>query len=290
MSACAPGRDWQIPGMFSPPTPRACVAHWLALLLSGMLAGGTAWAVDGATLEELLRRADALDSGRDVSAALRLLETAEARFPDHTELLIRLAKQQSNLIFTAPTETEKKRLAALCLTTAERAVAADKANARARLAVGICLAKNFPHVDNRTKVNYSRRLKEESERAIELDPKLDLAYHMLARWHFEVAEMNSVLRAIAKLVYGGIPKGTLAEARKNFERAVALAPGRIIHRHQLAQALLAAGQKSGAIEQLQRCLKLDPMDVDDAEAKVAAARQLKGFGAAAIEPAASSSR
>ncbi len=260
---------------------RAAVGLGLALAL--MPVDGVRAAED-LPIEAVLRQADELDGRREVSAALKLLELAEPRFPKHAELLIRLAKQQSNQIFSAPTEAEKKRLAALCLATAERAVAADTNSARARLSVGICLAKNFPHVDNQTKVNFSRRLKQETERAIALDPKLDLAYHMLARWHFEVAEMNFVLRGIAKLVYGGIPKGTLAEARANFERAIALAPSRIIHRHQFAQTLLAARQRADAVAQLQKCLALEPVDADDAEAKVAATRQLKELGIAPVAP------
>lgn len=277
------GRGWQIAGVISSMHRPLRAAGWLALL-AGLLAAVAARAADGLTLEAALRRADELDARRDVAAAIKLLQAAEARFPNHAEILIRLAKQQSNQIFSAPTDAEKRRLAALCLATAERAVAADPSSARARLSVGICLAKNFPHVDNQTKVNYSRRLKEETERAIALDPKLDLAYHMLARWHFEVAEMNFVLRGIAKLVYGGIPTGTLADARANFERAVALAPGRVIHRHQLAQTLLALRKKADAVAQLQRCLVLEPVDADDAEAKVAAARQLKELGVAPAAP------
>ena len=265
------------------------VRRWLrvagcVLLAFGLVRGSARCEADEPALREVLRQVDELDARREVAAAIRLLEGAQPRFPNEAELLVRLAKQQSNLIFTAPTDAEKKRLAALCLATAERAVAADTNSARARLSVGICLAKNFPHVDNQTKVNYSRRLKEETERAIALDPKLDLAYHMLARWHFEVAEMNFILRGIAKLVYGGIPKGTLAEARANFERAIALVPGRIIHRHQLAQTLLALRSKADAIAQLQRCLTLEPLDADDAEAKQAAARQLKELGVAPAAP------
>lgn len=234
-------------------------------------------------MDEVLKEADQLDASQNVTAALKLLEEASTKFPNQAEILIRLAKQQSNLIFEAKAEAEKKRLAALCLATAERAVAADTNSARACLSVGICLAKNFPYVDNQTKVSYSRRLKEETERAITLDPKLDLAYHMLARWHYEVAEMNFLLRGIAKLVYGGLPKGTLEDARRQFEQAITLAPRRIIHRHQLAQTLLALRKQPEAVLQLQKCLALAPTDKDDAEAQQAATRQLRTLG---VQPAA----
>lgn len=252
-----------------------------ALAAAGLFGWGAAasCAAETVALADLLRRADELDSRQEVAAALQCLQEAEAKFPNQAEVLFRLAKQQSNQIFDAPSPAEKKRLAALCLATAERAVAADPKHARARLSVGICLAKNFPHVDNQTKVNYSRRLKEETEQAIALDPKLDLAYHMLGRWHFEVAEMNFILKGIAKLVYGGMPVGTLLAARENFERALALAPGRVIHRHQLAQTLLALRKKADAIAQLQQCLALKPVDKDDAEAQAEARRQLRSLGA-----------
>lgn len=279
MSACAKGRGWQIDRMLCSLRRRSFAARWLGLL-AGVLACGAVAAAEEPTLAEVLRRADELDAKRDVPGALKLIEAAQTRFPNQAELLIRLAKQQSNQIFSAPTDAEKKRLAALCLVTAERAVTAAPDSARARLSVGICLAKNFPYVDNQTKVNYSRRLKEETERAIALDPKQDLAYHMLARWHFEVADMNFILRGIAKLVYGGLPKGTLDAARANFEHAIALAPQRIIHRHQLAQTLLALRQKADALAQLQRCLTLAPADPDDAEAQLAAAQQLRELGVA----------
>lgn len=262
--------------MISPPVRSAALVSGLAVLL--WLRLSAVLAADSATVTELLRRADELDARQEVVAALTLLEEANAKFANHAEILIRLAKQQSNQIFEVKADAEKKRLAALCLVTAERAVAADTNSARARLSVGICLAKNFPYVDNQTKVNYSRRLKEESERAIALDPKLDLAYHMLARWHFEVAEMNFILRGIAKLVYGGLPKGTLEDAQANFEKAITLAPKRIIHRHQLAQTLLALRKKPEAVAQLQHCLSLSPADKDDAEARKGAAKQLRELG------------
>lgn len=280
--------QWQSKAMFGCMRAVLRGAAWLALGIM-CLSLPPVRAADPPPLAEVLRRVDELDARRDFAAAIKLLEAAQARSPQDAEVLIRLAKQQSNLIFSAPSEPEKKRLAELCLATAERAVAAAPESARARLAVGICLAKNFPFVDNQTKVNYSRRLKEETERAVALDPRQDLAYHMLARWHFEVAKVNFILRAIAKLVYGGLPQGTLAEARANLERAIALAPGRIIHRYQLALTLLAMGQNRDAVEQLRRCLSLEPVDADDAEAKQEADRQLKKLGAGvakSAEPAA----
>lgn len=260
--------------------PRRSIA-WAALLIAGhfaVAASGPGGICDTPTLDDYLKRADELDRARDTTAAAQALEDADAKFPNNPEVLYRLSKQHSDLIFAAKSKPEAKALAAKCLATARRAVEAGPKHAKARLSLSICYAKNFPHVDNQTKVNYSRALKEETERAIALDPTLDLAHHMLGRWHFESANMNFVTRTLAAAVYGGLPKASFESARAGFHRAVELAPKRILHRLHLAGALLALKKKPEAIEALRTALKLEPLDKDDEEARRDAAAALKKLG------------
>ena len=58
------------------------------------------------------------------------------------------------------------------------------------------------------KIKLSRQVKEEAEKAIALNPEADLAYHVLGRWHQNMANLSSVLRFFAKVLYGGVPPGT----------------------------------------------------------------------------------
>jgi tetratricopeptide (TPR) repeat protein len=158
-------------------------------------------------------------------------------------------------------------------------VATDTNHARAHLSVAVGLAKNFPYLDNQTRVDYSREIKARTEKAIELDPQEDVAYHMLGRWHFEVASMNPLIKGIAKLFYGSLPKGTYDLAAANFQKAAELAPGRIIHRHELARVWLKQKRRAEAIKELQLCLTLSPADRDDREAQESARQLLTDFGA-----------
>jgi tetratricopeptide (TPR) repeat protein len=128
-------------------------------------------------------------------------------------------------------------------------------------------------------VDYSREIKARTEKAIELDPQEDVAYHMLGRWHFEVASMNPLIKGIAKLFYGSLPKGTYDLAAANFQKAAELAPGRIIHRHELARVWLKQKRRAEAIKELQLCLTLSPADRDDREAQESARQLLTDFGA-----------
>lgn len=229
-------------------------------------------------IQELLSQGEAFEQKRETRQAIKVFLAAEKLSPTNSEVLIKLAKQYSDLIFETPLEAEQKKLAESCLTYARRAVECGPTNARAHLSVAVCLAKNFPYLDNQTKVNYSRELKERTEKAITLDPRQDLAYHMLGRWHFEVADMNRILKLLMTAIYGGLPKGTYELATTNFRKAVELAPGRAIHRVELAKALLKSGDRKSAIEQLKSSLAFKPIDKDDIEAQIIAKKMLKELG------------
>ena len=229
-------------------------------------------------VQELLSQGEAFEQKRETKQAIKVYLAAEKLSPTNSEVLIKLAKQYSDLIFETPTEAEQKKLAGRCLDYARRAVECGPTNARAHLSVAIGLAKNFPYLDNQTKVNYSRELKERAEKAIALDPRQDLAYHMLGRWHFEVADMNRFLKLLMKAIYGGLPTGTYELAAANFKKAVEIAPGRVIHRVELARTLLKSGDRKSAMEQLKSSLAFKPADKDDADAQTTARKMLEAMG------------
>lgn len=250
-------------------------AGLLGLVL--MILASTTYAVES-NLQELLSQGEAFEQKRETKQAIKVFLAAEKLAPTNSEVLIKLAKQYSDLIFETPIEAEQKKLAERCLDYARRAVGCNPTNARAHLSVAICLAKNFPYIDNQTKVDYSREVKERTEKAIALDPRQDLAYHMLGRWHFEVADMNKILKLLMKAIYGGLPKGTYELAATNFKNAVELAPGRVIHRVELARTYLKSGDRKSAIEQLKSSLAFKPTDKDDIEAQSTAKKMLKELG------------
>ena len=51
------------------------------------------------------------------------------------------------------------------------------------------------------------------------------------RWHYEMAQINFVLRALVRVMYGtALLPGTRQQALASFARAAELAPGRLIHK------------------------------------------------------------
>ena len=167
----------------------------------------------------------------------------------------------------AKSAAEQKSLAAKALDCAQRAVAADTNNAKAHLCLAVAYVKNFQFVDTRTAISFSRGIKAEAETAIRLDPKNDVSYYLLGRWHYGVANLNFIYKGLVKLVYGGLPHASNELARENFLKAIALAPDRIIHHLELAKVYRITGPEDLAAAELNKCMALTPTDADDTDAK-----------------------
>jgi len=219
------------------------------------------------SLTNLLALGDAQDQQHDTPGALEIFLKAEPLAPTNAEVLCRLAKQYCDMMHLAKTQAETKAYAEKALACAQRAAAADPQNPKAHVFLAVCYAKNFPFSGNQTKVNYSRLIKAEAERAVALDPKYDLSYHMLGRWNCEVANMNLLLAGLVKIAYGGLPRASNQFAIDNFKKAIALAPNRFIHHLQLAHVYHLTGQEKLATAELAVCRGLKPLDLDDTDAQ-----------------------
>ena len=127
---------------------------------------------DDVSLTSLLAQGDLREQQHDTPAALDIFLKAEQLAPANAEVLCRLAKQYCDMMHLAKSNKEKQEFAAKSLAWAQLAAAADPQNPKAHVCAAVCYAKNFPFLDNKTKVRYSRRIKEEADKAIALDPKL----------------------------------------------------------------------------------------------------------------------
>ncbi len=103
-------------------------------------------------------------------------------------------------------------------------------------------------------------MKAEADRTLELDPMEDFAYHVLGRWNYAIATLNPILKLMAKFVYGGLPEASLEEAVKDYQKAIELAPQRVIHHHELARVYVALGEMDAARKEWETELTLKPED------------------------------
>jgi tetratricopeptide (TPR) repeat protein len=242
---------------------------------------GLAWLLfvqhsSGATdVRAELQKADQLEDSDRLTEALQVLKTVEQTDPENPEILYRISNVNSELVEVGSNDQQKEAYAQTALKYAKRAVEKAPNSSDAHLALAIASGKITDFVDNRTKMEYSRVIQREAEKAVQLNPKNDLAYLVLAKWNFEMSNLNPILRGIAQMLYGQVPASSQEKALEYFKKAVSLAPNRVVYHFEYAQALNRMGRKEETRAEYQKVLQLTATGREDREDQKQAAKLLK---------------
>jgi tetratricopeptide (TPR) repeat protein len=120
---------------------------------------------------------------------------------------------------------------------ARRAVAADSMQAEGHFALAAAVGRASLTMGKKERIRRARIIRDEALRTLELDPRHDGAYHILGRWNAEIMRLSGLSRFFAKNLLGAgvFSQASWEEAVSNMEHAVALDPGRLYHRLELAE-------------------------------------------------------
>jgi tetratricopeptide (TPR) repeat protein len=231
----------------------------VAFLLAVLLLAAAVPAV--AQPDPSLAEVDRLRTAGRFEEALAALERQQREHPARADVLWRLSRTRVDLGERAPAARQQAIYRA-AMADAEAAVQADARNLQAYLALAIAAGRVALIAGNREKVELSRVVKDNVDRALTLDPRNDVALHVRGRWHYEVASQGVLVRAAARVVYGGLPRASYAEAARDFEQAIAV-NDLIRHRVELAKAYVKLHRKAEARTQLERALAMPATDADD---------------------------
>ena len=211
----------------------------------------------------LVQKGDAAEQQGNTRAALASFRAAESIEPQNVGVLLRISKEFGDLVETTKPEDNAKRMAELALNYGNRALELDHNNAKAHLNLAISYGHMTDFVGNKTKLEYSKVIYNETQKSIELDPTDDFAWHVMGRWQAGVANINGMLKALCSLVYGGMPKASNEEAVRCFKKAVEIAPQRIMHHGELAHVYKQMGKNDLALQEWQNILGIRAQDSDD---------------------------
>jgi Flp pilus assembly protein TadD len=223
----------------------------------------------------LMAQGLAQDASLDTARALQTFLEAEKLAPNDANVLYRIAREYALSMNDTASKEEQRTRGEQALAYAKRALVADPNNAQAHLAAAICYGRLAPFVDTRTRIGYSRVIKEEADAAVALDPTDAYAYHLLGVWNYELAGLNPLLRGMARVIYGALPDASYEAAERYLKKAVELAPARVSHRVELGRTYAALGKKELAREELRLALSFADRDKDDPESKRRAREALR---------------
>lgn len=105
---------------------------------------------------------------------------------------------------------------------AEQATKLNPKDSKGFLYLSIAEGKVALFEGGKTKVQLGKKVKTHAEKAIELNPGEDLAYHVLGIWHREMATLNPILKAFAQWFYGKLPDASLDSSVENLKKATEL--------------------------------------------------------------------
>jgi tetratricopeptide (TPR) repeat protein len=214
-------------------------------------------------VESLLEQADKLELQGETESAIRVLKDADSTSPDNAEIEKRLSRLYSRRIQEISDQAEKRVDANLAVELGKKAVAKLPNDSQAHVGLAAAYGQLCWFVDDRTRVEYSKAIYQEVNKGLALDPDSDYGHLILARWNFEMATLNPVLKGIAELVYGQFPPASTQAAVNHFKKAIELNPNRVIHHAEYAKALEDLGEKEKAREEWVKVIQLKPIDAQD---------------------------
>ncbi|HYF34006.1 MAG TPA: tetratricopeptide repeat protein [Prosthecobacter sp.] len=217
--------------------------------------------------DELLKQADAFDHRLRAAEALPLYQQAEKLDPKNADILVRIARQYRHLMADAGSKDEKMRLGSLALDYGRRAAALAPKNSDAQLSTAISQGKMLALLGTKEQMQASKEIKASADKAIQLNPKNDLAWHIAGRWHRVLADISPLKRTLASIVYEKLPDATNEDAVACFQKAINLNPNRVIHYIELGRAYSQMGREDDARTSIKKGLAMPSVEKDDPEAK-----------------------
>ncbi len=223
-------------------------------------------AVDQIALGENLRKES------KNSESLKVFLKAHQTEPNNSEIIWKVARAYIDLGDEEKSKKQKKPLYLKAEEYARKGIEMQPDSSYCHLYMAIAVGKIALFEGGKTKVRLSKEIKDEVMKAIECDSTNDIAYHTLGRWHREVASLSRILKAFAKVIYGGLPEASNEEAAKCFKKAIEISPTSIIHHLELAKTYQAMKEWKLALMELDEIEQLPQRDQDDLEHKKEAKR------------------
>jgi hypothetical protein len=215
----------------------------------------------GQTATDEIKMGDEAYAQLDDQAALGHYLEAVKLEPENYEALWKASRAYVDLADVIPLtdKAAKQRQAKMYIDAtalARRAIAANPNDTWGHFQFAAAYGKRLLLLGNKEQIDGSRQIKAEIDKAIELDPHNDLAYHALGRWHRRIAEIGGAKRFFGSILYGSIPKGSFEESEKWLKKAIELKPEFVNHHFELGMTYEDMKKYDLAAEEFQKAIDL----------------------------------
>lgn len=229
------------------------------------------------TAAEHIAEGDAAYARLDDPAALEHFQAALKLDPSNYVALYKASRAMVDIADVIPAsdkdaKARQQKLYTDATALARKAVAANPNDTWGHFSLAAANGKRLLMLGKKEQINASKEVRAEIDKALSLDPKNDLAWHALGRWHRRMDEIGGAKRFFGGIIYGSIPKGSFAESEKALRKAIELNPTYVNHYLELGRTLVAEKKADEAAQCFQKALDLPKTtskdDVLKADAKM----------------------
>ena len=240
---------------------------------------GITVAATAQTADDLVKQGDLLEKQLKEDEAYQKFKEAIKLNPIHVHALVRCSELASRIGRRQPTKEKQMDFYQAAKIYAERALKVNPKDSEANVVMSLAYARMSLLKNGKEKVEYVREIKNYADRALAYNANNFKALFVIARWHFEVSNLNAVEKAAVKVLYGGLQKNSLDSAIHYYERVKTISPNFVLNYLELAKAYNRAGKKEKAVEALNHLLKMPNTAADDPTIKSEARQLLKTWKA-----------
>ena len=148
-------------------------------------------------------------------------------------------------------------------TYAETALQVSAGDAGANAARAIIADRLSEIHTGKERMEHLRDVKKYADLSINTDLRNAKGVYILGKWNLVVSSLNSVDRTAAKLIFGGMPDGSLDKAILLMEKARSIDQFLVVNYLELAKAYVKNHQSDKAIDVLNKMIKLPNRTQDD---------------------------
>lgn len=208
-------------------------------------------------LEHAFRETDALQKYKEV---LRHQPNNLTALCKASDLSSRIGHRQTNKQVQADHYRAAKAYA-------DAALRANPHSPEANFVMSVAMGRMAMLTGGKEKIQYVNEIRRYAENTLKYDPNNFKAYHVLGKWHYEVSNLNSFERTMARVLFGGLPKASLRDAIAYYEKSRSLEPAFSINYLELAKAYRRNHEEKKAIDMLTRLQTIPNKIEDDARIK-----------------------
>ncbi|QHS60088.1 tetratricopeptide repeat protein [Chitinophaga agri] len=229
------------------------------------------------TADEMVDQARQLEKQMKEPAALALYKDALKVQADNIAALAGASELSACEGSRATDKDERTRSYTEAKNYAEQAIKLAPENAEANYVMAVALGRVATTQGAKEKVAAYKEVKRYAELAIKFNPNYAKAYYVLGKLNYDMANMNALEKAAAKVLFGGLPEGSLDNAIANFEKCRKLDASLLVNYHDLAKAYKDKEELEKSIEILRKAVTLRPIYQDDPAVKAACKKMLEAM-------------